>query len=57
MGERKPTYKAAREFAQAMQYLLTIGWKKEELPFLEKLWWSIRDDNGNIVRRIPKHRK
>jgi hypothetical protein len=52
MSERKPTLKASREFAKAMQYLLSIGWEKKDLPKLEKLWWSIRDDYGNIVRRV-----
>ncbi len=30
---------------------MKLGWKKEQLDFLEELWWKHHDDYGKLVRR------
>jgi len=46
--ERKPTQQALTEMARAMVYFLSIGWRKQDLDMLEKMWWQVRDDNGKV---------
>ena len=60
MGERESlpemvvpqgaTTKAIMRCAWAMQEMRAIGWPKESIPELERLWWSIHDVDGNIKR-------
>lgn len=44
----KPTEKALREMAQGMKRMLEIGWPKESLDELERLWWIVHDNRGDI---------
>lgn len=44
-----PTQRALRECAEAMVYLLSVGWTKAALPYLMRLWWTVRDHNGRVV--------
>jgi len=44
----KPTEKALREMAYGMSHLLKIGWPKSSLDELERLWWTVRDNRGNV---------
>lgn len=47
--ERRPTQKAILEMAKAMEYFLSIGWRKQDLDLLEEMWWTVRDDNGRVM--------
>lgn len=40
--------KGALKCATWLAYCLSIGYKKSELPDLEKLWRKYRDRNGNL---------
>lgn len=40
--------KGARKCAEWLSYCLSIGWSKNQLDELEKLWWKYHDENGNI---------
>lgn len=37
--------------AEMMAKMLEIGFRKEDLPKLEKLFWKVRDKNGNLKRK------
>ena len=56
MDESNPTPPTAtrqgvRQCAAFMTEMLRIGWKKDELTPLQKLWWRMRDDNGVLLGR------
>ena len=31
-----------------MVKMLEIGWRKSDIDKLEKIWWQIHDDQGNL---------
>lgn len=41
--------RAVLAYAKAMREMLRIGWPKEMIPELERLWWSLRDANGKLT--------
>ena len=43
-----PTAKGIRECAKVMCELLKLGWQKSDLDYLDALFWSVRDKNGNV---------
>ena len=42
------TRKAIVKCHEWLSYCLSIGWKKEQMDALEKIWWEHRDENGNL---------
>lgn len=50
MSERRPRDKAIRECAYFLHTCLGFGWRKEDLDYLQKLWWKWHDDDGNLIR-------
>ena len=46
-----PTSRAIKKCAVWLIFCLSIGWKKEQLDALEKLWWEFHDENGNMIVR------
>lgn len=44
------TSKAIRECAEWLSYCLKVGWKKEQLDELERIWWTHHDDYGNLTK-------
>lgn len=44
----KPKLKAQRECAEAMVKMLEIGWSRNDLDALEKIWWSIHNSDGKL---------
>jgi len=45
----QPTGRALAECCRAMRYLVDeIGWRENNIPELEKLWWTVRDERGNV---------
>lgn len=47
----KRTLRGERACAQWLSYCLSIGWPKDDLPGLRKLFWRVRDHNGNLKAR------
>lgn len=45
----KPTPKAAAECGRWLVTCLNLGWSRDELDFLEALWWKYHDFNGRLV--------
>lgn len=45
-----PTYRGQKICAEIMVKMLEIGWSKEDLPELEKTFWSVRDSIGNVYK-------
>lgn len=43
------TQRALRACAYWLSFCLKIGWSKESLDGLEKLWWRHHDDSGNLI--------
>lgn len=39
-----------KKCAEWLRYCLEIGWKKEQLDALEKIWWDFHDGNGNLLK-------
>lgn len=39
-----------RMCAEWLVYCLSIGWSRDDLDELEKIWWSVYDLNGNMRR-------
>ncbi len=44
----EPTRKGIKKCAEWLAYCLKIGWEKEHINALEKLWWKHHDENGNL---------
>lgn len=44
----EPTLQARKECAEFLVEMLRIGWLREQLDDLEKLWWIVRDNRGNV---------
>jgi hypothetical protein len=44
------TQKALVKCAYWLLYCLSIGWAKEELDELEKIWWRYHDRFGNLKK-------
>lgn len=44
----KPTNQAIKDCADWLAYCLSIGFPKEALDSLEKLWWKHHDNNGKL---------
>lgn len=40
--------KAILKCAEWLAFCLREGWPRSDLDRLEELWWSLRDDNGNL---------
>lgn len=45
---------AIRKWQNAIPVLLEAGWEPNELPFLEDLWWKVRDPITGNVKDSPK---
>lgn len=45
----KRTNKAITACATWLAYCVEIGWSKEQVPGLEKVWWEHHDERGNLV--------
>ena len=43
------THRAVKACALWLSFCLSIGWPREQLDALERLWWQHHDRNGNIV--------
>ena len=43
-----PSSEALKACANWLVYCLQLGWKKEQLDILEKIWWEHHDDNGRL---------
>jgi hypothetical protein len=48
---RKPTIEGLRRCAEFLTFCLSIGWSRESLDLLERLWWEDHDHNGNLIDR------
>lgn len=46
--DSRPTLKALRACAEWLRFCLSIGWRKQDLDLLEKLWWQHHDRNGRL---------
>jgi hypothetical protein len=46
--------RAVKKCAEWLVYCLSIGWRKEDLDALEKLWWKYHDLDGNLRLRHTK---
>ncbi len=40
----------ARKCLEWLKYCLSIGWKKEHLKGLQKIWLKCHDKNGNLLK-------
>lgn len=49
----KKTKKGLTACAKMMVKMLELGWEKKDLPLLEKLFWNVRDHNGELKRKKP----
>ena len=57
----QPTRKALCECAEWLKACLDLGWRKEDLDFLEALWWKHHDNAGRLMSpagldRCEKHK-
>jgi hypothetical protein len=43
-----PTREAVHKCAEWLAYCVRIGWRRDELDFLEGLWWKYHDNRGNL---------
>lgn len=49
VGEEKRTLSALRACAEWVSFCVTeLKWGKEQIPFLEKMWWEHHDGNGRL---------
>lgn len=46
---RQPTPKAAKDCAAWLALCLRLGWERDQLDFLETLWWKYHDDRGMLI--------
>lgn len=44
---------AVTKWRNAIPGLLEMGWEPDELPFLEDLWWKVRDPITGDVKDSP----
>ena len=44
-----PTREAVRRCAEWLALCLRWGWQKEDLDFLERLWWERHDRHGTLI--------
>lgn len=42
--------RAIQDCAVWLNYCLSIGYTKEQLDALEKIWWEHHDENGNLIK-------
>ncbi len=52
-ASRSPTLAALVACAEWLRFCLEIGWRREDLDFLETLWWQGHDHRGNLKRMKP----
>jgi hypothetical protein len=45
------TRTAIEKCTKTMAYMLSIGYSKEDLPALEKLFWKVRDHRTGEVKK------
>jgi hypothetical protein len=49
-GQITPTLQAAKACAEWVSLCVTeLGWKKSQIPDLEKLWWEQHDRFGHLT--------
>lgn len=51
MSQQQPertTQAAVRKCAEWLRTCLELGWRRDELDWLEELWWKHHDANGNL---------
>ena len=51
------TTSAIHDCAEWLRRCLELGWRKEDLDFLEGLWWEYHDDYGNRTPRAIEGRQ
>ena len=48
-GPGEPTRQAVQQCAEWLAACRRIGWRLEDLDFLEALWWKYHDRRGNWI--------
>lgn len=54
MSTRQQTPKAVRECGYWLAACLQLGWRREDLDFMEMLWWRYHDDQGRLIQAVAK---
>ena len=49
--DKQPTKRGIMLCGQMMGEMLRLGWKRDQLDSLEILYWSLRDGNGELIKR------
>ena len=44
--------RGARRCAQWLTECLRIGWTRQDLDRLERLWWRYHDENGHLIQCV-----
>jgi hypothetical protein len=52
MDEPKRTQKALRGCAEWLVECLRLGWRREDLDFMEELWWRHHNHRGELVSKV-----
>lgn len=45
-----PKPKAFLTCALVMREMLDLGWSKDDLPELERIFWTVRDSRGKVYK-------
>jgi hypothetical protein len=56
-GDTSPmarTQKAIVECGYWLAECLRLGWSRQQLDFLEELWWKHHDDHGHLKQRVEE---
>ena len=48
-GTPQRTLNALRGCAEWLATCIRLGWRHEDLDFLEALWWKYHDERGNLL--------
>jgi hypothetical protein len=51
--EQKPTRDAIRGCAEWLAVCVRLGWRHEDLEFLEALWWKYHNHRGELKKADP----
>lgn len=52
--DRRPVQKAVIACGYWLSECLRLGWRREDLDFLEALWWKHHDDQGRLLPPEPR---
>ena len=50
----EPTLKAVKKCAEWLATCIKLGWGRECLDDLEKIWWKHHDEQGNLLKSVLK---